>query len=175
MDERKHLLHDPSPSLIEEFHKVARHFLRRDPARREMVTEDLVHTSLSRLYQIGQEEGLTRGETIGRFARVVRQALVDKARRRNSVKRGEGRRPEQLVEGFEPHSGLDSMRTLEVDDALEALEQLDERQALVVELRYFLGLTDAEVADALECSVKTVYNTWRTAKAWLLERFQSDG
>ena len=167
-------LRNPTNSLIEQFNQIARKFLHRDPARREMLTEDLVHTSLARIYQLGAEEGLDRPVAIGRFARVVRQALVDKARRRNSEKRNFGLQPEQLVEGFEPASGLDGMRTLEVDDALNTLEELDERQALVVELRYFLGMTDAEVADALGCSVKTVYNNWRTAKAWLVDRFRND-
>jgi RNA polymerase sigma factor (TIGR02999 family) len=105
---------------------------------------------------------------------LMRRILVDHARGRNAAKRGEG---EVLVRLDELHTGSvqlaedDSSRWLDIlhlDQALQRLAELDERQGRVVELRFFGGLSVEQTADALQVSVTTVKREWATARAWLL-------
>lgn len=105
-------------------------------------------------------------------ARAMRQILVDRARRRQSEKRG-GAHPERVT-----LTGLASEQTgvdlLAIDNALRKLEQLSERQARVVEMRCLLGLTVEETAEALEVSERTVHAEWRLARAWLSRELVAD-
>lgn len=113
-------------------------------------------------------------------ARMIRRILVDHARERHAQKRGGMSRPIsiELHEPAAPGRGIDLMA---LDDALDALSSLSERQGRVVELRYFGGLTVPEIASALEISERTVDREWQAARAWLLHRLsepdqdQSDG
>ena len=104
-------------------------------------------------------------------ARTMRQILVDHARRRLADKRGGGERPitldEELV-GGERHD------LLAVHDALAALAALDERKARVIELHYFGGLTQPEIAVALAVHVSTVARDLRIAEAWILRHLRGD-
>lgn len=99
-------------------------------------------------------------------ARAMRQVLVEAARRRNALKRGSGQVFVTLDDGM-----LGQERTagelLALDDALERLAGLNERQALMVEYRYFGGLETAEIAESLGISESTVLRDWRAARAWL--------
>jgi len=99
-------------------------------------------------------------------ARAMRQALVDHHRRRTADKRGGGWERVTLsgLLGPEPDQGVE---LLALEGALEQLQTLDARQARIVELRYFGGLSVAEVAGHLEVSVSTVEKEWRAARAWL--------
>jgi RNA polymerase sigma-70 factor, ECF subfamily len=103
-------------------------------------------------------------------ARAMRQVLVEAARRRQADKRGGGAQQpitldEQLHTSADPAGEL-----LAIDDALDALAAISERQARVVELRYFAGLEVLEVADELGISEATVMRDWRVARAWLAAR-----
>jgi RNA polymerase sigma factor (TIGR02999 family) len=167
-------MQDPPDSLIGQFHAIADKLLSRDRARHSIGPGDLVNTVLERLYRLGQDEGLSRTEVLARVVRMMRQRLVDRARRRNSVKRGQGRVPVQLDPEFEGKRGLGPLGTLEVHEALETLEALNPRQAQVVELRFFGGLTLEEIAEALDCSERTVGTDWRLACAWLKQQFAGD-
>lgn len=97
-------------------------------------------------------------------ARAMRQALVDHIRRRSADKRGGGWERVTLTGVLGPDAGVE---LLALEGALEQLQALDPRQARIVELRYFGGLSVAEVADCLEVSVSTVEKEWRAARAWL--------
>ena len=99
-------------------------------------------------------------------AKIMRQVLVDHARRQGRQKRGGGQLrvtlAEQLAEADEPEVEL-----LDLDDALRELSTVDERQGRIVELRFFGGLSVAEVADLLSVSLSTVEREWRLARAWI--------
>jgi RNA polymerase sigma factor (TIGR02999 family) len=104
-------------------------------------------------------------------ARAMRQILVNHARDRSAKKRGGGedRRRMTLAEVAVPGLAKD-LDVLAVDEALTALRELDEEQAKIAELRFFAGLTNREVAEALGRSLRTVELEWKMAKAWLAER-----
>lgn len=99
-------------------------------------------------------------------ARAMRQVLVEAARRRNALKRGSGQAFVTLEEGLLAPEATPG-ELLALDDALERLSKLNERQALMVEYRYFGGLETAEIAELLDISESTVLRDWRAARAWL--------
>jgi RNA polymerase sigma factor (TIGR02999 family) len=100
-------------------------------------------------------------------AQLMRHILVDFARERRNLKRGGGAAQVSLDEAMTiaPERGAELVA---LDDALTALARLDERQSKVVELRFFGGLTEAEIAEALKVSPRTVSSDWNLARAWLL-------
>jgi RNA polymerase sigma factor (TIGR02999 family) len=99
-------------------------------------------------------------------ARAMRQVLVDYSRRRKTLKRGGTCRREELADTVAVFVN-DYDQVLALDQALSRLALLDERQSLVVELRYFGGLTEEETAEVLQVSVRTVKREWSSARAWL--------
>ncbi len=100
-------------------------------------------------------------------AQQMRRLIVDHARRRKGLKRGGGQVHVPLEEARDHKIPLDG-RITEINDALTRLEQLDPRPAAVVEMRYFGGLTEQEIADVLGISVATVKRDWEYARSWLL-------
>jgi RNA polymerase sigma factor (TIGR02999 family) len=104
----------------------------------------------------------------------MRHILVDFARSRDQVKRGGGVEPMPLDEAWT----ITADRTAELvnlDDALTALEKLDARQSRIVELRFFGGLTEPEIAEVLKVSPRTVNSDWSLARAWLLRELGQSG
>jgi RNA polymerase sigma factor (TIGR02999 family) len=107
----------------------------------------------------------------------MRQILVAMARERGCQKRGGGARQVSLDEAMMVDKGLDE-DLVALDAALGALAQFDERKAQVVEMRFFGGLTEEEIAVALEVSTETVRRDWRLARSWLRRKLkveQGDG
>jgi RNA polymerase sigma-70 factor (ECF subfamily) len=103
----------------------------------------------------------------------IRSVLVDHARRRRAAKRGGGVRPIPL-EGLQIAAGRE-LDVLEFESELCALEDLHSRSARVVQLRFYGGMTDAEIAQQLGVSERTVRDDWVMARAWLRDRFSSGG
>jgi len=99
-------------------------------------------------------------------AQAMRQILVDYARQHRSAKRG-GSYQRIDLEGVCAHPGPQPEKFVSLDEALSRLAEWDARQSQIVELRYFGGLTEEEIADILGVSVRTVKREWRLAKAWL--------
>jgi len=135
-------------------------------ARQAFQATELVHEAFIKL------DGLKitprdRGHFLGLAARAMRQVLVDQARSRQRDKRGRGQAPVTLVTRDLADAEPALLDVLDLDGALEELESLDARKASVVELSYFGGMTDQEVADALAISTATVKRDLRTARAWL--------
>ena len=126
-------------------------------------TPALVHEAFLRL--IGEKNLVwqNRSHFIGIFARVMRQTLTNYAVARHRLKRG-GSDPLRLTLEFYDSRKID---VTALDQALQALEALDERQARIVELRFFAGLTVEETAELLEISPATVKRDWTLAKIWL--------
>jgi RNA polymerase sigma factor (TIGR02999 family) len=102
-------------------------------------------------------------------ARQMRNIVVDDARRRKNLKRGGAVQKLELNEARDHAIALDGQLT-DLHEALERLEKLDERSAKVVELRFFGGLTEQEIATLLEVSVPTVKRDWEFARSWLLSQ-----
>lgn len=132
-----------------------------------MSTTALVHEAYVKLAGSADVDWQGRSHFFGVAARAMRQILVDAARRRSRDKRGGG---EAVAVTFEEGGHAQPMQAAELlalDEALERLAVLDERQARVVEHRFFAGLTVEETAASLGRSVATVHRDWRAARAWL--------
>jgi RNA polymerase sigma factor (TIGR02999 family) len=153
--------------VYEELKRIARHHLRVTNARATLSTTELVHEAYLKISP-GPEMGWDgRGHFFGAASRAMRQILVDFARRRGATKRGGDMQRVSLGEDAGTlEVELDSILTL--DAALEKLDALDPRLRKIVELRYFGGLTEHEVADLLGVTVRTVERNWLKARMFLL-------
>lgn len=160
------------PALYEQLRTLAHQRLRGAPHERSLNTTGLVHAAYLRLV----EPAGTSFENLDHFlaiaSRVMRNVLVDSARARVAAKRGGGAALEQLQEETWV-ADVDLDRVTDLDEALTRLEQLDERQARMVEQRYFGGLTLEEVAAATNVSLATAKRELRSARAWLAAELSS--
>jgi len=151
------------PEVYEDLRRLAETFLRGERTAHTLQRTALVHEAFLRL--IGEKNLVwqNRSHFIGIFARVMRQTLTNYAVARHRLKRG-GSDPLRLTLEFYDNRKID---VTSLDQALQALEALDERQARIVELRFFAGLTVEETAELLEISPATVKRDWTLAKIWL--------
>jgi RNA polymerase sigma-70 factor (ECF subfamily) len=151
------------PDVYEDLRRLAETFLRGERTAHTLQRTALVHEAFLRL--IGEKNLVwqNRSHFIGIFARVMRQTLTNYAVARHRLKRG-GSDPLRLTLEFYDSRKID---VTSLDQALQALEALDERQARIVELRFFAGLTVEETAELLEISPATVKRDWTLAKIWL--------
>ena len=153
--------------IYDELRRVASSLMRRERADHTLSPTAVVHEAVIRL--LGEavfEKAADRGFLLAAAARAMREVLIDHARRRAADRRGGGMRrvPLDAVVDYFEGQGLD---VIAVHEALDRLAALDGRQAQVMTLRYFGGMTVAEVAAALGVSVATVEHDWRLARAWL--------
>lgn len=151
------------PEVYDDLRRLAETFLRGERTAHTLQRTALVHEAFLRL--IGEKNLVwqNRGHFIGMFARVMRQTLTNYAIARHRLKRG-GSDPLRLTLEFYDSRKID---VTALDQALRALEALDARQARIVELRFFAGLTVEETAELLEISPATVKRDWTLAKIWL--------
>jgi RNA polymerase sigma factor (TIGR02999 family) len=133
---------------------------------RTLNTAALVHECYLRLAERGQATPNDRNHFLSLAARVMRQVICDYARERLAEKRGGGVQPVTL-EDLDAHEQHHIEQFVELDTALNDLAKRHERQARVVECRFFAGLTDAETAAALGISLRSVARDWEAARAWL--------
>jgi len=139
-------------------------------------TTVLVHETHLRLVRPGALEQHDRAHFFAVAARAMRQIVIDTARRRNAEKRGGGVLAFELDEGRVASGRIDSPEELlALDIALGRLEQLDERLARVVELRFFAGLTLEEIGATLELTERTIKRDWRKARAFLFRELTEPG
>jgi RNA polymerase sigma factor (TIGR02999 family) len=153
--------------VYEELRQVASRLMLRERTDHTLSPTAVVHEAVIRL--LGDavfDKATDRNFLFASAARAMREVLIDHARRRSSDRRGGGRRrvPLDAVVDYFEGQGLD---VVAVHEALDRLADLDGRQAQVMTLRYFGGLTVTEVAAALGVSVVTVERDWRVARAWL--------
>ncbi|HQR34213.1 MAG TPA: sigma-70 family RNA polymerase sigma factor [Blastocatellia bacterium] len=155
------------PLVHAELRRIAHRFMRKERAGHSMQTSALVNEAYLRLIDASNVDWQNRAHFFAISASLMRRILVDAARERQARKRGGSAEhvllDEALVAGKEMHTDL-----VALDEALTALAKLDPRKARVVELRFFGGLNEAEMAEALQVSPETVRRDWRLAKAWLL-------
>jgi RNA polymerase sigma-70 factor, ECF subfamily len=152
--------------LYDELRELARRQLAREHRLPTLQPTELVHEAWLRLIDSDQVGQRGRAYFFGAAARAMRHVLIEAARRRGAVKRGGGQEHVTLDEG---HAMVDAYASelVELDDALQELEQLNPRHARVVECRYFGGLSVEETAAALDVSPRTVKSDWALARAWL--------
>jgi RNA polymerase sigma factor (TIGR02999 family) len=153
------------PVLYGELRRQAGRYMRRERRGHTLQPSGLVHEAYLRLRAAPGSDWHDRTHFVAIAARVMRQVLVDHARRRQAAKR-EGCHV-TLDEADAPAAPVD---VLDLEAALRELAALDARQARVVEMRFFAGLDVEETADALGLSARTVKREWQTARAWLQRR-----
>jgi RNA polymerase sigma factor (TIGR02999 family) len=157
------------PLVYQELRRVAARHLRREAPGHALQATALVHEVYLRLVDVDRMTLKDRAHFFGVAAVLMRQILVDHARRQRADKRG-GDVTMVSLDDVSPATQPASVDVLALDEALEALSALDARQCRVVELRFFAGLNVDETADALEISPATVERDWVLAKAWLYRR-----
>lgn len=157
------------PQVVDELRSTARRLMSRESVAHTLQPTALVHELYLHLRGRQTVSWKSRAHFFGFAAEAMRRILVDHARARERRKRGGGWVRVGLDEtlGRADRRDLPDADLMALDEALERLAELDERQCRVVELRYFLGLTVEQVAEALELSVPTVYRDWALARAWL--------
>ena len=151
---------------------MAHRYMSRERPGHTLQTTALVNEAYLRLVDQDKVSWQDRAHFFGITARIMRQILVDYARRKNYAKRGGGAIQVSLTSvdalAVEPSAEVRAL-----DEALRQLESLDSRQSRIVELRYFGGLTINETAEVMGISVDMVKREWSTAKAWLFREMSS--
>jgi RNA polymerase sigma factor (TIGR02999 family) len=162
------------PVVYEELKRIARHHLRVTNAKATLSTTELVHEAYLKISP-GPASGWDgRGHFFGAASRAMRQVLVDFARRRGATKRGgELQRVSLGRDDGALDLELDSILTL--DSALERLDALDPRLRKIVELRYFGGLTENEIATMMGVTLRTIERNWLKARMFLLREMERTG
>jgi RNA polymerase sigma factor (TIGR02999 family) len=161
------------PTVYSELRRLAHHYLSHERPGHTLQATALVHEVYLRLIPQSDATWEDRGKFIRIAAHVMRQILVEHARSRGRQKRGGDQQRVPLDETVAAPEIDDAERWEALDHALDRLAELDPRQAQIVELRYFGGLTVEETARVVGVSPKTVKRDWSVARAWL--RRELDG
>lgn len=161
----EHGIEELIPLVYDQMKKIASNALRNEGAGRCDPTE-LVHEAYIRLIGTDQPAWESRAHFFAACAVVIRRILVDQARAAKRQKRGGSNKQVDVeVENIVGVAG--STDIVDLDEALRELEQLSHRQARLVELRFFGGLSETEASEVLQVSRRTLSNDWVMAKAWL--------
>jgi len=165
---------DLMPVVYHELHRLAAAMMRRERSNHTLQATAVVHDAFLRIVHGEQVDIDSRAHFFAVAARCMRHVLVDHARRRVADKRGGPAPPIALDEeiGVPPQQSADA---LAVHQALEQLEQLDPRQARIVQMHYFAGNTVAEIALALHIGQRTVKRELQTARLFLKHRLRPQG
>jgi len=161
------------PLVYTDLRKVARAHLRRERAGHSLQATALVHEVYLRLVDVDRLRVESRTHFMAVAARLMRQILVDHARRKRAGKRGGAVTVvglDMVSSRAEPTVGGNNVDVLALDRALEELASFDPQQCRLVELKFFAGLTIDEMAEALGISPATVEREWVIARAWLYQR-----
>ena len=162
------------PLIERELHRIARHYMRRENPGHTLQTTALVNEAYFRLIDQKSVRWQNRAHFFAIAARIMRRILLNYARDRHRDKRG-GRAVQVSLSEVAVMNEEKSDELLALDEALERLAEFAPRQASVVELRHFGGLTAAETAEVLGVSVVTVERDWKAAKAWLAKEVRGEG
>jgi RNA polymerase sigma-70 factor, ECF subfamily len=161
------------PRIYTELRGLASNYLSREHRKNHTLQPTaLVHEAYLRLVDQKAARWEGRSHFFGAAANIMRQILVDHARRHNAEKRGGEFEKMQLEESIVIASKEKSFELLALDEALEELATIDSQKSKIVELRYFGGLSVEETAEVLGVSEITVKRHWRVAKAWLYDRLK---
>ncbi len=160
--------------VYDELQRLAYGYMQNERSDHTLQPTALVHEAYVQLVGWENVTWQNRAHFFAVAARIMRQVLIEYARQKKSLKRGGDWQKIVLDEANSfPTQGGKEFDLLEINDAINALAKFDERQAKIVELRFFGGLTYEETAHALGVSPKTVQREWTLAKAWLRRRLKS--
>lgn len=154
------------PLVYQELHRLAHRALAKNSQGNSVQTTALVHEAYLRLIDVKQVKWQDRIHFFAVSANLMRNILVDFARQRLSQKRGGELTHVELDEAlnFSPEKGNDLVA---LDEVLTELAKLNERQSKIVELKFFGGLTEDEIAEVLKISPAAIRRDWQVARAWL--------
>ena len=155
------------PLVYDELRQQAHRYLRRERQGHTLQTTDLINEVYLRLIDQRNTDWESRAHFFAVAANMMRRILVDYARTRHRVKRGGHLQQVELeaeTVAAKPDDGID---LIALDQALDRLFQIDEQQGRIVEMRYFAGMNNPEIAEILGISESTVRRDWNVARAWL--------
>ncbi|CAN5264430.1 sigma-70 family RNA polymerase sigma factor [soil metagenome] len=161
------VLDDLMPLVYDELRRQASRFLNKERANHTLQTTALIHEAYLKLIEQKQVKWQNRAHFFAIASTAMRRILVDYARERHREKRGGIAENLPLDEAFQIVSNEKNIDLIALDEALNRLAKFDSRQARIVELRYFSGLSIDETAEILGVSNATVRLDWNLAKAWL--------
>lgn len=160
------------PAVYGELRRIAGNFMRRQNPGNTLQASALVNEAFLRLIGSDKVNWQSRTHFFAVSAQLMRRVLVDAARRRNSQKRGGDRMRITLDERVNVPAETET-DLIALDDALTRLAEMNPRHSRIVELRYFGGLTEEQVAESLKLSARTVRRDWTLARAWLFRELRS--
>ena len=157
------------PLVYNELHRLARRYMSRERKGHTLQTTALINEAYVRLVDQKNVQWANRSHFFAISAQIMRRILIDHARRHAYAKRGGGAQQVSLEEAatITPDQGRELVR---LDEALKSLAEMDPRRSQVVELRYFGGLNNEEIASVLHISENTVTRDWNMARAWLYQQ-----
>ena len=157
------------PLVYEELHRLARRYMSRERKGHTLQTTALINEAYVRLVDQKNVHWANRSHFFAISAQIMRRILIDHARRHTYAKRGGGAQQVSLdeVAMVAREAGSDLIK---LDEALKILAKMDPRRCHVVELRYFGGLNNEEIAGVLKVSENTVTRDWNLARAWLYQQ-----
>lgn len=153
--------------IYDELRRIAVRYMRKEPVGNSLQPTALVHEAYLKLHKMHAIDWQNRSHFFAVSAHTMRQILVDHARARNAGKRGAEWNQVSLEVGQLAGASEPAVDVVDLDEALGRLETFDQRQAKVVEMRFFGGLSEDEISAELGISERTVKRDWRVAKAWL--------
>jgi len=157
----------------EHMRRLAASYLQLESSTVSLSPTVLVHEAYVKLSRQVSDKYQSRGHFLAIAATMMRRILVDHARARNRIKRG----GERIRVVFDEDTTITPTRdndVLALDEVLEDLQKLDMRQAKIVEMRFFGGMTVPEVAEVLGLSSRTIENEWKMCRAWLRKRLEAE-
>jgi RNA polymerase sigma factor (TIGR02999 family) len=160
------------PLVYDELHRLAHRYMSRERPDHTLQTTALVHEAYLRLVDQTKVRWQNRAHFFGIAAHVMRQILMQHARRHHAAKRG-GARSSVSLEDAVGLSNEPAVDLIALDEALTSLAAYDSQKSRIVELRFFGGLTVDETAEVLGLSPRTVKREWRVAKAWLYNQLRN--
>jgi RNA polymerase sigma factor (TIGR02999 family) len=161
------------PLVYQELRRMASRYMGQQPTGHTLQTTALIHEAYLRLIGPEEKRWENRAHFFGVAAQAMRHILIDYARTQSRDKRGGGARAVPLDDVLTICTER-SAELVALDDALTELAKLDARQSKVVELRFFGGLTEEEIAEVLKVSPRTVSSDWSLARSWLLRELSRE-
>lgn len=160
-------LRELTPRVYLELRRVAARLLQRERPGYSLQSAELVHEAYLRLVNAREPDWQHRAHFVAVAATLMRRILLDRARRKMAGKRGGHAYPIDLTQTLDVGQAK-ARELVALDDALNALAEVDPRKSRIVELRFFGGLSVEETAEVVQVSSETVMRDWKVARAWLL-------
>jgi len=170
----KAALEELLPLVYDELRRLANSYLRRERSNHTLQPTALVHEAYLRLVGQSEIDWQNRAHFFGVSARLMREILIEYARARHRQKRGGEFKTQIELDSAVSFSNQNQFDVVAVDEALSKLEKLDERQARIVEMKFFGGLTIEEIGEVLSISPATVKREWSSAKLLLYKMLNTE-